>query len=55
MKTLKENALGYALFMVIPTIIVLMVWIGIKFDLAGDAYDEEGNPNIEVHQQYGSR
>lgn len=36
-------------------VFVAIIWLALKFDLAGDAYNEEGNPNIEVQQQYGGR
>lgn len=50
-----SDKLSLLIFPAIVLIFVSLVWIGVKYDLGEDAYNEEGNPNIEVHQEYGSR
>lgn len=48
--------LGYTLYAVVYIgIFVLIVWVGIKLDLGGDPYDKDGNPDVDIYQQYNGR
>lgn len=48
--------LGYTLYAAVYMgIFVLIIWLGVKFDLAEDPYDKDGNPNENFYEQYGGR
>lgn len=51
-----KHFLGYTLYAVVYVgIFVLIIWLGVKLDLGDDPYDNDGNPNTDLYQQYGGR
>lgn len=55
MKEWIYDKLGYLIFPAAVIGFIFIAWLVVTFDLGESVYDENGNPNIEVHQQYGGR
>lgn len=54
----EKNFMDYLTPFIFPLIIaffVVLIWLGVKFDLGDPMYDGEGNPNIDISKQYGGR